>query len=132
MGIFKSNAIRKNSEWHYFCRFRKISSMLKCNTGCMSLGSISVKGSITNKRLCINGWGMERSGVSITRLSYSKMSISMGRSLYCPLIDFFILPKSLSMDWVTDSTSEGESEVQTLQTAFKKEFWESNPHGSVI
>ena len=58
--------------------------------------------------------------------------MSMGRSLYCPSTDFFSLPKSFSMAWVMESASEGESAVQALHTAFRKEFRESNPHGSVI
>ena len=84
-------------------------------------GAISFNGIVTNSRSHIRGWGIVSSGVFICTSSYNRMSMSIGRSLYCLFTDFFNRPSERSITWVRCRTSIGENEVETQQTAFRKE-----------
>ena len=72
---------------------------------------------MTNSRSYINGWGIFRSGSSTVRSSYSKMSISMGRSTYLRFdklqFTFLWRPNDRSMCWVICRSWRGVSSVST-------------------
>ena len=93
--------------------------------------SISRSGIITKSRSCMCGWGSVRRVVDRCRLSYMSMSMSIGRSWYCPSTDFKVLPSLRSMSCVTSSTASGDNDVCTRMHIFKNLLADSKPHGSV-
>lgn len=75
---------------------------------CPYLSSISRSGIITKSRSCMWGWGRVSDGVLMCRSSYVSMSMSIGRSWYCPFTDLVVRPSCCSMSLVVARSCSGD------------------------
>ena len=97
----------------------------------ISYSSISRSGIITKSRSCIKGCGKVSVGVVICKSSYISISISIGRSWYCPSTDFALRPSFRSISWVIVRICSGDNTLFMRTHIFRNMLADSNPHGSV-
>ena len=83
------------------------------------------------KGVCLWGWGRVSDGVLMCRSSYVSMSMSMGRSWYCPFTDFVVRPSCCSMSFVVARSCSGDRVVVMRTHMLRNLLADSKPHGSV-